>query len=497
MGQQVIVTNPTKGNIDVGGTTLTPGSSGTFDIGQVPDKYRKFAVIDMNAPRDQSPIIRSLRYSQIPATQNSDQDIIYRIIDRKGQPLCRVIDGKARWLIEGEMDDLTGVIGNIIASGQVILTGGKAKVILPSGASTLRDALPKTITAALRARGGRHALICIDSDSTTNGLSSATPPAYSEGRALNLAQLMSREMALSGIKINTTHWMGQEALQSLSGAVGKTDSRVTVGAGWTESNQPWVLCGGYWETTNTNKTSFYCDDQVDSAVLIYMVAAGTTTGTITLDVGGSALYSASCDGQGYTYKSSGVISLGKPGNYQINIGQTTNTQKIRPIGVMAWNSQNPGITILTTGCSGKAITEAANLSSGFSAAYYYPLLQPDLIMLSLLLNSLGDATYTADLTAYATACKQSANDLVLFDGPQPAPSRANFANFATIQAASKAYATANGYAYISCTDYLGANPEATGGNYNGDNVGHLSPIGYCKYAAAIARPLVEAIAQAA
>lgn len=401
-------------------------------------------------------------------------------------------------IVRAEVDEVTGGIGNVAANGNVILTCGKAAVTLPAGFSALRDALPKSMDAALRARGGRHALFCIDSDSTTNGLSSAVPPAYSEGRALNLAQLISREMSLAGIKINTTHWMGQESFQSLSGAVGKTDSRVTVGAGWSESNQPWCVCGGYWEnSTNTNKLSFYCDDQVDSAVLIYMVASGTTTGTITLDVGGSALFSAACNVAEYTYKSSGVIALGKPGNYTINVGQTTNGQKIRPIGIMAWNSQNPGITILTTGCSGKAITEAANLSSGYSAAYYYPLLQPDLVMLSLLLNSLGDATYTADLTAYAAACKQSTNDLVLFDGPKPAPSRANYANFATIQAASKAYAAANGYAYISCTDFLGANPEATGGNYNGDNVGHLSAIGYCKYAAAMARPIVEAIAQAA
>lgn len=134
MGQQVIVTNPTKGNIDVGGTTLTPGSSGTFDIGQVPDKYRKYAVIDMNAPRDQSPIIRSLRYSQIPATQNSDQDIIYRIIDRKGQPLCRVIDGKARWLIEGEMDDLTGVVRNTAGGVDVDALMGRGPVQRPDSA---------------------------------------------------------------------------------------------------------------------------------------------------------------------------------------------------------------------------------------------------------------------------------------------------------------------------------------------------------------------------
>lgn len=384
-----------------------------------------------------------------------------------------------------------GLIGGAPIDARTVVT-------LPAGAASLAAAIPNTFDKLNRSRADRPFVIAIDSDSTATGQAASTFPTFPSGELLGAAHIFGCALAAAGLKINTTTWMGVQGFQSLSANNGKVDTAVTVGAGWTESIGGNIAGGGNWiNSTTTNALSFYCDQDVDTAQLVYITNAAATNGTITLDVGGSALYSQSCNVAASTVCTA-PIALGAPSRYTINIKKTIAGEIVAPIGVIAWNSRNPGVLVVNNAAPGKTMAQGAahGGANGIGPAYLYAALQPDLTLIHLILNSLGaTASYATDAASLiGFAQRAGAADVIFYDGPQPGAGQANVANYPTIVALAKAAASAAGCPYFSASSYLGANPNGAGNtNYLAEQIGHLTPVGYTRLYSALAQPIIAAL----
>jgi hypothetical protein len=381
--------------------------------------------------------------------------------------------------------------GSILgADGSPVSGGGKrnAVVTLPSGVATLTDALRTAIDKLQQSRANRHSIVVVDGDSTASGISSPGGP------MLGAAQAIGRVLGEAGLKVNRTAWFGYGASNP-----GVQDPRVTQGAGITFTANSSIVGGGWFTIPNgvSTKLTFQCDAPVDRAILIYMTAgAGTTTGTITLDVGGSALFSASSATTNDT-KVSSVITLGSKADlYAISVGKTVSTEEVRPLGVIAWNSADPGVSVIVNGGPGKTASGAVTNygSSGYYSTNLYSPLGADLVLISNILNNLGGlATLSADYDKMITAAKTGGAGVVMFSGPQPAPAQTNYANYATVLQTCKDRAAAASVPYVSCEDFIGANPGTGNAWYIVDNVGHMTNAGYMRYFNEVGGVLADAI----
>lgn len=378
---------------------------------------------------------------------------------------------------------------------------GVATVTLPSGSATLAAALANTVRAVRQSASHKHCIILIDSDSTSNGLASATSPIYPYGgNLLNAATILGASLESAGVKVNRTRWAGQMSQQVLGSSNGLTDPRV--GGTYTETLNQSVVCGGWQTITIGNKRSYTVDAPVDRAQLILITnGAGGTPGTITVDVnGGAVLYSFNEAVTGSTVVSA-PINLGallRPGDV-INVNATVGT--VFEIGIMAWNSHQPGVTILNNGGSGKSAQQGA-ATGGFNSRSLYAALNTagtpaSLVLVSLILNSLANdsVTYQGYLQTLYTLIKaaSSTTDVVFYDGPQCGAGQANSANFPTRLADAKTVAAANNCAYISMNQVFGPSPGTGNTWYIADNVGHMTPLGYEEMYRGLARPIVDAV----
>lgn len=399
-------------------------------------------------------------------------------------------------------DDTTGdIVGIKDADGsERMFLFGKAPaeygVTLPRGVTGLSSQLATAIDYLKRSRSDRLCVLAVDSDSTASGHASIAATHYTAGNLLGAAHVMGRSLAEAGLKVNNTTWFGFASLQSLAtiGGNGLADTRVTVGAGWTETIDNTIAGSGYWaNSTTANPLSFYCDEQVDTCKLVYITNNGSTGGTITLDIGGAALYSAACNASPNIVMTS-AIALGKPDNYTININKALAASNIFVLGVIAWNSRNPGVTILSNSGPGKTIAQAVMTTAGYMSGAFYAAVQPDLVFASHILNNLGAVGYQASLaTLLGLAQRSGAADVVVYDGPQAGASAANYTNQATRLAEAKAAAAAANCAHLSCADYLGPNPSTGNVNYLAENVGHLTPLGNTRLYTALAQSLTAAL----
>lgn len=388
------------------------------------------------------------------------------------------------------------------AAFQASVSGGRAIVTLPSGAASLSAVLASAAAQIRQAASHKHCIIVVESDSTSNGLAAGSSPIYPYGsNLLNGATIVGEALRAAGVRVNRTRWVGQMGQQTLANSGALTDPRV--GGTYTETMNSGVICGGWQTITVGNKRSYIVDEPVDRAQLCFITNSGSTPGTITVDVnGGAALYSFNQNVTG-SARVSAPINLGgllKPGDV-INVNATIGT--VFETGLWAWNSHNPGVTIINNGGSGKSAAQGA-ATGGFNARSMYAALNTAgtpaaLVMVSLLLNSLADTSvvYQGYLTTLYQQIKaaSSTTDILFFDGPQCSVAQANSANWPTRQTDGKTVAAANNCAYISTNSMFGASPGSGGGSvyYATDNVGHMSPLGYTEYYRALAAPIISAL----
>lgn len=379
---------------------------------------------------------------------------------------------------------------------------GSAVVTLPGGSATLAVALTNTVRAIRQAASHKHCIILVDSDSTSNGLAATASPIYPFGcNTLNAATILGASLESAGVKVNRTRWAGQMGMQ-LSAEIGLKDPRVS--GVYTETFNQSAVCGGWQTITVGNKRSYMVDSPVDRAQFILITqGAGGTPGTVTVDINGGAPVHTFNEAIAASTVVSAPINLGallKPGDV-INVNAAVGT--VMEIGLMAWNSHQPGVTILNNGGSGKSAQQAAATGTINSRMLYSALntagTPAALVLVSLILNSLANdsVTYQGYLQTLYTLIKaaSSATDVVFYDGPQCATAQANSANFPTRVADAKTVATTNSCAYISMNSVFGASPGTGGGSiyYITDNVGHMTALGYEELYRGIARPIIDAV----
>lgn len=380
--------------------------------------------------------------------------------------------------------------------------GGLATVTLPSGATSLSAALTNTARAIRQAASHKHCIIVIDSESTSNGLAGTGSTLYPYGsNALNAATIIGESLRSAGVKVNRTRWLGQMGQQSLGGGSqnGLVDPRV--GGTYSETMNSGLVCGGWQTIASGAKRSYTVDEPVDRAQLVLITNSGSTPGTITLDVnGGSALYSYVENVNGSTVVSA-PINLGallKHGDV-INVNAVGGA--VFEIGVMAWNSHQPGVTLINNGASGKSASQGA-ATGGYNSKSLYAALNTagtpaSMVLISLILNSLADssATYRGYLQTMYTAIKaaSSATDVVFYDGPQCSSAQTNAANFPVRLVDATVIAAANSCVYISMNSVFGASPGTGNTWYVADNVGHMTALGYEEMYRGLARPIIDAV----
>ncbi len=363
-----------------------------------------------------------------------------------------------------------------------LTTAGNAGLILPSRASSIIPLLPKFNSALQQVRAkARHAVGIVLSDSTAAGYSGTTTPSYAGARATCPVEKMLDTLASYGITVNRQNFMGDNNVTSISGTtVNSYDPRITLGSGWAVSSlgAPGGTFGANVMVSSTAGTalSFACNASVDRCVVFW---ASNATGTFTVDVGGSALGTFSNAGNLAFNKSSPITLGGSASNYTINFKATTTTP-VCIIGMMCWNSADPGVTILNASWSSGKVTNFTHTETAFFVTPSLASLGHDFALISLLINDAGantaSSSFTTDTTTLINAAKAGGSaDVILYQGPTSASSTTAFA---TRDAFLAIYAGLAQSLTVPLIDVYADMGQNTGSNANFvDVTGHLTPAG--------------------
>lgn len=360
------------------------------------------------------------------------------------------------------------------------------KVVLPSNSSSLSSLMRNLATAVKLARGGRHGIIVASGDSTTVGATDT----HNDRRKTSFPNVLARQLRALGVTINTCNFLGSGNLPNAA-QLSAYDSRINLG--------PFVPLatggiGNYTFIENTNNAgpmTFACDQPVDTAVLCYLTDL-VGNGTMTLDIGGAALGTVDCN-QAKAFRVSAPIKLADvPGYYTLRVKRATNGA-IFPSGVIAWNSRDPGISIINAGWSGGTIVNDT-ASTGWSLRESLAALAPDLTLINHVINEWGTGvalnTFNTKTAELITAAKRGGlGDVALWLGPQSAASYTSLAVQQQYLDAYMALVNSSAVPLLDCRDVFG--PNVVGPNYV-DAIGHPTELGYAKLGEAIGRVLSSA-----
>lgn len=351
---------------------------------------------------------------------------------------------------------------------------------------SLSALMPNFTEGFRQGRGGLHSIGLLYGDSTTAGYEGT----YADTKIDSISNTIARVLRRSGVTVNTCNFMGT---QNIGANPAVYDPRIALGP-FTIVNMGAIGRAALIQNTNDAAAfSFKCDQAVDTCTMYYLSDPGGSNGTMTLDIGGSALATVDCALARAIRKT--TVSLGATGFHTINVKRATNGP-IYLMGLVCWNSRDPGVSLVNGGWGTATVADFASVVDPWTPANSVATIAPAFVGISLLINNwiaaTNIATFTASTTSLITACKNGgASDVFLWSGPQSDASQAALATQANYLNAYQALAAGRSVPYIDCSGVIGANATANT-NYS-DTVGHLTRKGYALLGETIGTSLLTAI----
>jgi hypothetical protein len=287
----------------------------------------------------------------------------------------------------------------------------------------------------VRSGTARARIACVG-DSTTFGLGSVGSPAsYSNAKAYSYPTQLAQ--ALGPQKNLPAHWDSfwcDNALDSVSGAtLPLADPRMSLGAGWAMTGQQSMGGASLFNNSTTNPLSFTPINAFDTFDI--WTLCNTGLGTITANIGGSALATVNTSTGTHGAVKTTVSTGAAPATGTINIELSGTLESVFIIGLEAYNSTLPKVSVWNQGACG---AEVSSLSASSSPWYWQPALvsaAPNLVICGIGINDgrLGEslATYIADYQQFITAVQAVCDMVMLIEVPSqiavvPAATQAEF-----------------------------------------------------------------------
>jgi lysophospholipase L1-like esterase len=274
------------------------------------------------------------------------------------------------------------------SSGEV---PGPAYNVVPTNFHKWRKALAKVRTGQANAR-----LLCAG-DSTTAG---ATASTYLKSYPTLLRQLL-----------NAYHVPAVDGGIWGRGGATVTDSRVSVGSGWTAGSATGGWGQGGWSSVqNASGTlSFTFAHSIDTIDVYYNQFSG---GSVTVNVDGGASL-GTINAPGFNIASKQTFTC-PPGTHTINITGATGGP-FYMAGVEAYLSTSKVVLVSNAGCSSSTSSNWATSGNAGSAYNQFAVYPPDLTLTSLGINdasgSVADTAYDANMRAIIAKAQVSGDVL--------------------------------------------------------------------------------------
>jgi hypothetical protein len=370
-----------------------------------------------------------------------------------------------------------------------------SSLLLPTGATTIADALPTLVAnAKLMRAGARPPVVAIIGDSTTCGFSGN----YTNNRKQQLAYTaLKSAMAGTGFDVIDSTIFGSQNVEMASGTLPGWDSRVTFGGSWTSVT---LDCLGKYALhlydTNTGKASINFGTIFDTIEVYYATDFGSN-GSFTVDINGeTALADISCN-QAKAFRK--VVYKARPGVHTINFNRGASNGNIYLVGCIAYNSNKQEIILASMAWNGGRIADinqTANQWNYCHATEGLAVVEPSLTVLCMQINDWAGgtnvATFTTDTQAVITKAKTT-GDVLLWQGVPSASGSASLATQAQFTAAYTTLAITNSLAVIDVYSYIGSYVVGNAAGLYADSL-HLNNIGYSKIGYVIGKPIGVALA---
>jgi lysophospholipase L1-like esterase len=328
----------------------------------------------------------------------------------------------------------------------------------------------------VKAGTDRLRLLC-NGDSTTRGVGSGTGANLNVGADLAAYPLrLSEYIASRGVTSLHNSWVGAAF------SAGGSDSRLTVGAGWSFAGNPSL--GGAMlrnEGTTSDPATWDFLNPFTNGRIYYVRIAGA--GQFQYDVdGGSA---TPVDTNGGTSVLTSEFSVAR-GIHSINLSRVSGGA-INIIAVETWDQENPGIDVFNAGHSGADITQLASAANPFfSPLPTLGVFAAHLVILQCGINdAIGGVTEGAFKTAGQSIINRQRNvargDIILMSStPASVPGG---------EEARRAYARyhrdlsiSNGVPFVDVTELMGSNDFATAMGWKSNGL-HVNAAAYIVEAA--------------
>lgn len=315
--------------------------------------------------------------------------------------------------------DVDDIIGQPVGGG-----GGGAfqgASIAPLTTQSVANSLPKFKAALqLTAQRKKPTIVLVDGDSTEAGYGVNTGTnGFAGARKMTHAAQLARLLG----------WQDSGTLGMLAGndvTPNSNDERIsTLGAGITVNGNVAYMgaliqfasgaAGAYTITPRGSKGY----DRV--RVLYGSLATGGAT-NMSVNVGGTSVGTFSANGSSATQSIEFSVPYSGP-TVPISIsgnGAATDGACFI-IGVIWWDSTDPGVIVLNSGSSGAKVSDKQSIGNSYTFKNVFPVLAPDLVIANLWINdtlqATAPATYQSQLAAYKTLANVTAD--VVWMGYQP------------------------------------------------------------------------------
>ncbi len=351
-----------------------------------------------------------------------------------------------------------------------------------SGAGVDAQYLRKWRKAVSNARinTGQARLLCLG-DSTTQAANAANDVVTGFSYPTQMANQLTARGITSAVIAGAKPFIGSNT----------TDSRValsgfaidTTGIGWVNYS---------WKSTATSSTiTFTPQFQTDRLEVYYARVSGA--GTFTVDVGAGTL--ATVNTSGATAMLKQTVSATKASNTWTITHSVTGAVFIT--WLVAYDSTTGRTLVLNGGHSGATTNDftANGLGGSWGVQAHFPLLAPDLTIVSLGINDAVGATspanYLSRLTTIVNSAKATGDVILLSIVPSNAALNANYGTFEPqYVAALPALAASLGVAYVDVPwgRWGGSYTAANDLGYIADGI-HPNNFGYSDMGAAVANVL--------
>lgn len=282
-------------------------------------------------------------------------------------------------------------------------------------AAPITPSLTKFVAAVRAAiQAGLPAIVLIDGDSTEAG--------YGSGTGGTNGFIGARKASHTAQLARMLGWQDSGFLGCGAGTdvtITQYDERLTIGSGVTVLASNTTALGGSWVSINNGATGVLTvtprgSRGYDRVRVIWGKKATGGATSLTVSVGGTSVGTFSGNGADGVFTQDFTCNYSSPST-NITIGATSGTAdgQVFIIGVLWWDSTNPGVIVLNGGASGAKVADKLSTGNPWTAFAAIPVLAPHLVIANLWINDTqyvtAPATYKTQLQSYNTMAAASAD----------------------------------------------------------------------------------------